>query len=280
MSSNLRPVWDSILEIYKVYAAICEKHHLTYWAGYGTVLGAVRHRGFIPWDDDFDVLMSRAEYDRFLSIVEKELPSHLKLVSMSNSKDYPFLFCKIQDSRREVFERVVKESGTDQPQGLYIDIFAIDGVSDSCWGRFWDFIRRHGAYARMSRLFRHNRHSSIKGWLGELCGILCAPFFLGRRTERDFLLLFDKWARENDMVKSCKCGRYRGDLKGWAWIAHTNVFDGVDMLPFEDIKIPCPKGWDEYLKANYGDYMKLPPPEKRVSCHWGEASWKFGPTGL
>lgn len=278
--TNLRPVWNAILDIYKVYAAICAKYNLTYWTGYGTVLGAVRHKGFIPWDDDFDVMMPRSEYERFLAVVENELPPHLKLVYWSNSREYPFLFCKIQDTRSDVFEKVVKESGTDQPQGLYIDVFAVDGVAESAWARGWDLARRYGAHVRMSHLFRHNAHSSIMGWLGEFCGILCAPFFWGLKSERDFLLLFDKWARENDMTKSSRCGRYRGDLKGWAWITRTNVFDGVEMLPFEGMAIPCPKGWDEYLKANYGDYMKLPPPEKWVSCHWGEAPWKFGPTGL
>lgn len=280
MDVNLKPVWNAILDIYKEYARICEKHRLNYCAGYGTVLGAVRHKGFIPWDDDFDVMMPRTEYDRFLGLIEQELPPYLKLVSMSNCKEYPFLFCKIQDTRREVFERVTKESGTDQPQGLYIDVFAIDGVSDSFIGRGWDALRRCSAHARMSRLFRHGKHSSIMGWLCELYGAFCLPFFYGKTVERDFYLMFDQWARQHDMSKTSRCGRYRGDLKGWAWISSTSVFADVEWLPFEDIRVPCPKGWDEYLKANYGDYMKLPPPEKRVSCHWGEAPWKFGPTGL
>ena len=77
---NLKPVWSAILEVYDQYALVCNRFGLRHWVAYGTLLGAVRHKGFIPWDDDFDVFMPREDYERFLSIADTELPEYLKIV--------------------------------------------------------------------------------------------------------------------------------------------------------------------------------------------------------
>ena len=78
---NLAPVWKVVLDIYREFAAICQRHSLRHYAAFGTALGAVRHKGFIPWDDDFDVMMPRPDYERLIEIAPSELPAHLQFLS-------------------------------------------------------------------------------------------------------------------------------------------------------------------------------------------------------
>ena len=106
---GLQQVWDGVFNVYKEFAKICEEHKLRYYVSDGCALGAVRHGGFIPWDDDLDVSMPRADYEEFLLIAESKLPPHLKIVTWRNTSQYNALFAKIQDSR-EQFVREVEQN--------------------------------------------------------------------------------------------------------------------------------------------------------------------------
>lgn len=276
---NLKPVWLAILDVYSAYASACEKLNVRHWAAYGTLLGAVRHKGFIPWDDDFDVFMPRDDYERFLARAEEYLPSYLKLVTWRNTKEYDFAFAKVQDTRRDVYDRVVKESGTEQPQGLYIDIFPLDGVAESFWGRLREKLVRTLAYARYTSLFRKGAHRGLKGWVGELLGYLLAPWFGKFSSPKDFDLLREQIAERHPFAGSKSCGFYFTLQGGWEWTGDAVWFNDTVMLPFMDIVVPAPVKWHECLTQMYGDYMTPPPEPDRKSVHWGEAPWKFGPTG-
>lgn len=277
---ELRPVWDAILDLYDQYALVCNRLGLRHWVAYGTLLGAVRHKGFIPWDDDFDVFMPREDYERFLQLAESELPKYLKIVTWWNTKEYDYAFSKVQDSRRDVYDRVTRESGTDQPQGIYIDVFPIDGVAPTMIGRLRERLLRTYAYSRETALFRKGRHRGWKGWLGEWMGILLNVVGYGLKTPKDFDRYREFLATRYKLSGSSRCGFYFTLQGGWEWTANTSVFDDTVMLPFMDRQVPAPKGWHEFLSNMYGDYMTPPPESARKSVHWGEASWKFGPTGV
>lgn len=96
---------EELLSIYQAFASVCKKHKLRHWVAFGTMLGAVRHNGFIPWDDDFDVFMLREDYEKFLTVANKELPEYFKVVTHRNCSAYPVAFGKIQESRRDVYEK-------------------------------------------------------------------------------------------------------------------------------------------------------------------------------
>ena len=113
---------EELLSIYQAFASVCKKHKLRHWVAFGTMLGAVRHNGFIPWDDDFDVFMLREDYEKFLTVANKELPEYFKVVTHRNCSAYPVAFGKIQESRRDVYEKIEKETDYINPHGLYIDI--------------------------------------------------------------------------------------------------------------------------------------------------------------
>lgn len=277
---NLKPVWEAILNIYKEFAAVCERNNIPFFIAYGTLLGAVRHQGFIPWDDDFDVHMKREDYDRFLEIADKELPPYLKIVKWQNTKEYTHTFCKVQDTRKDVYDNVVIESGAIQGQGLYIDIFALDGCPWTIFQKIKEKAQLFFALAWAAYIFRHKRRFSWRGYIGVFIGFFLRPFFKDIRTENDLARLYDGWSRQYSFANSKFCGRYYGASKGWGWCVPVSVFEEIEMLSFHGILMPAPKGWDIYLRAVFGDYMKLPSEEKRVSTHSGEAPWKFGPTGI
>jgi len=277
---KLEPVWMAIMDVYDSYASVCKAHGFRHWVAYGTLLGAVRHKGFIPWDDDFDVFMPRDDYERFLKVAETELPAFLKIVKWRNTKEYNYAFSKVQDSRRDVYNCVVRESGTEQPQGIYIDVFPIDGVAPTNVGRMWERFARTCAYSRETYLFRKGAHAGLKGWLGEGVGAVFNLFGRGLKTPKDFDRYREQLARRYEFEGSERCGFYFTLQGGWEWTARTSVFDETVMLPFMDRQVPAPKGWHEFLTNMYGDYMTPPPESERKSVHWGEAPWKFGPTGL
>ena len=122
-----QPRWNSIINgVMRHFIAICKEHSLTYFCCGGTAIGAVRHHGMIPWDDDVDVFMPRPDYDRFVQIASRQLPDGLELMTPYSKTDYPLYFVKLCDSRTTLQEEV------EVPcvYGLYIDIFPIDGAPD------------------------------------------------------------------------------------------------------------------------------------------------------
>ena len=154
---------EEILSIYKSFAAICQKYDIKHCVAFGTMLGAVRHNGFIPWDDDFDVFMLREDYEKFLTVADKELPEYFKVVSHRNCPAFPVNFSKIQESRKEIYEMIEEKEGYVSPTGLYIDIFPLDGVPSLWYEKIADFIRFISGYCRFLYLFR--QEASIKGKL-------------------------------------------------------------------------------------------------------------------
>lgn len=278
---NLQPIWNVILDIYDEVAKICDRHRIRYWGAAGTLLGAVRHQGFIPWDDDFDLHMPRVDYDRFIEIANRELPPHYKIISRQNTREYNWNFIKIQDCRKDVYECVVAESGVEQEHGIYIDIFPLYGVSGSKLIRLWEQVKFLLVKTRMTRVLRSGKHSSVKGWLAEAIGWMLWIVFPNQRTEHDFIDLIEKWNGKIPFDGSRYVSLFWLQLMNWEWIAPRSAFDSTVMLQFGNVKIPAPAGYDKTLTAHYGDYMKLPPIEQRKSCHngWGDAPWKFGPTG-
>ena len=129
--TNLRPLWNALLEVYKVFAAICDKHGLRYCADTGTALGAVRHGGFIPWDDDMDIQMPRPDYDKFVEIAPKELPQGYAWLDRFNCPEYDHPFGKVIVTDQAVVDKIAQESGLSIGLGIFVDIFPLDGFPDT-----------------------------------------------------------------------------------------------------------------------------------------------------
>ncbi len=263
-----QPRWNSIINgVMRHFIAICKEHSLTYFCCGGTAIGAVRHHGMIPWDDDVDVFMPRPDYDRFVQIASQQLPDGLELMTPYSKADYPLYFVKLCDSRTTLQEEV------EVPciYGLYIDIFPIDGAPDD--------IEQARAMERRFTKTKHkleaiSSHVSFADYLH----LLTQPkewgrfarktlaFFCRQAYRRKLLRQMEAICRQYDYNSSTLvavyCGSYGPkEVFPKAWL------QGQVMFAYEDMEVALPSGYDNYLRQYYGDYMQLPPVEKRISHH-------------
>ena len=236
---DLRPVWDALLDVYAEFAKLCDRHHLRYYVTGGTLLGAARHKGFIPWDDDFDVVMPRQDYRRFFDAVCNELPKCLRAYDFKTKKstdDWHQMFGKVQVVDEQCVAQVVRESRLNLKQGVFIDVIPIDGMPKATIPFYFWALRRS--------IWRHR----IK-------------------TKAD-VLAFERWLMKWDYDKSPAVDDYNTNgrrLKTRA-LSATSFGEPV-MMPFDRIIVPCPRQWEKFLTLIYRDWRILPPPDKRKPSH-------------
>lgn len=247
--------------ILKDFDAFCKNNNIDYFIIGGTVLGAVRHQGFIPWDDDIDIGLLREDYNKLLKIIDK-LPAPYIGEFPEFSRDFHLNFGKIYDSSTTV----MTDTPFKQRRGVWIDVFPIDGV-------FKNKILRNIHFSlifvveKLISARRQLEHQCIKkkGWKKLILA------FVGKSTR--FLSLNSLTILMNFLlsIKSVEKSIYVGNLVGrWGRSKEVhlkkNILDFV-FLPFEGSTFPAPSNPDEYLKKLYGNYMKLPPVDKRNSGH-------------
>ena len=277
---NLRPLWDAILEVYEVFAAICDKHGLRYCADCGTTLGAVRHGGFIPWDDDMDIQMPRPDYEKFVEIANKELPYGLAWLDRHNCPCYDNAFGKVIVTDRAKVEAVANVSGLKLGQGIFIDVFPLDGYPDSCVARAWRRIQNNLLGFRAKYNDGWNDCTTWKSKVAWLCGAALYPVNYRIKNYRDQVEFFESRAKKyvlgtTKMCVSIGCAHYADD-KPYPF----RLFGKLRKIKFDSVEMNVQEHAEEYLKWMFGDYMRLPPVEKRRGTH-GNAdivSWRFGPS--
>ena len=280
--TNLRPLWDAILEVYKAFAAICERHGLRYCADCGTALGAVRHKGFIPWDDDMDIQMPRPDYEKFVELAPKELPLGLAWLDRFNCPEYDNPFGKVIVSDRNVVERVARESGLSIGQGIFVDVFPLDGYPDTMFGK----LRRRIQNILMEmglKMSGSDGVKTLKATVARTLGHLVCPKKYRVRSQKELSDLYEKRARSvpfgsTKMCVSIGVAHYFDD-KPFPF----RFFGTPHKIPFENTTMPVQEDVKGYLTYLFGDFMKLPPEEKRVGTHGniqGTTPWRLGPDGL
>lgn len=255
-SLNLDDLKRIELEILVEIDKYCSENGIEYFLDSGTLLGAVRHKGFIPWDDDIDILMPRKDYEIFKKKFNASNKRY-KLLTHDLCDDYYYLFGKVVDTSTTLIEDIGRQPIKDF--GVYVDIFPIDGLPDSSVGKsiireklwlfraMWDDSLlekpRTNKFVKKIRF----KVSHMIGWK-KLCRIL------------------DNTVKKNDFRKVKYCGNIIAASKKKRQV-RSEVFKSYTMLDFEDKQFRAPVGYKEYLTELYGDYMKLPPKEKQVSNH-------------
>lgn len=249
------------LDTLKKIDTICKKLNIQYWAIFGTLIGAVRHQGFIPWDDDLDITMKRDDYQKFIDycIRNKEEIFPYYIDHFTINKLCPFYIARFCDSRYKLTFDYAK----DYTSGFFVDIYPFDGLGNDLeyWKSIWKkilFIKR------LEGLSIGDRYKESKNRKTRIINYVLAN--IGKLKGRNYWLFkLDtieqsfKW-EESDLVGiPVWTERLYSIKKDW--------FCKTVYLPFEDVQIPAPVGYDELLKAIYGNYMTLPPVEKRVSTH-------------
>lgn len=250
------------LDIVKHLVAIFDKYQLHYFMLGGTMLGAIRHGGFIPWDDDIDLGMPRHDYERFLNIAEKELPSHLQVVTYKNTPSYQYYITRVQDTNVKVIEERI--GNASKFTFASIDIFPIDGTPNNKLLRKLYYFRVLTHRALMSLHYKDSIDRKRKRG----------------KVESAFLWVmekipFEKWIdpyREKEKIdrllsrQAIETSRYIGNIMGayrTREIVPKEWYGRGTKYKFEDIELIGFDNYHEYLKYTYGDYMTLPPVESR-----------------
>ena len=252
MDKQLERLHQIEREMLKVLIKVCSENGLRYFLLGGSCLGAVRHGGFIPWDDDIDVGLPREDYDKLMGLSD-QFPSYYFLQNMDSDPEYMLCFAKLRDSRTTYIEKSIRNWKINH--GVYIDIFPLDHYTDR--GGFFFRCRDRVLKSRVAAEFTVERKWSAK-FLLNLTKVLCPDAHVAASKR-------DRWirsARKGEMVANYGGAWGHKETMPRAWFG-----EGKEIL-FEGLNVRIPENSDAYLTQLYGDYMTPPPPEKRVGHHY------------
>lgn len=255
---DLKRLQQIQLDILHEFDGICKNQQIPYFLLGGSALGAIRHGGFIPWDDDIDVGIPREDYERFLRVAPALLPGHLFLQDWHSEPDCLLNFAKLRDCRTMYKEKVF--AGLNIHHGVYIDIFPLDG-GPADRQEAEKLLKRMKIY-RFSLLNRRTGYIRNKNILASLGLSLMTPFVSKMTCYRMVDALCMKFAYAD---ASC--------IANWhgAWgtkeVVPREIFGKGRLVKFEDLECLVAEDAAGYLTCLYGDFMTLPPEEKRVSHH-------------
>lgn len=229
---NLIPLQDALKNLYIEFARFCNSNGITFYLAYGTLLGAIRHKGFIPWDDDWDIYMPRPDYERFIAI-RHLLPSDLKFSSIETNSKHTLLFGKVYKDLTDE-QKLILESNTGLAlsQGLFIDIFPLDGMPSNIISLFiW----------RIQRALRRRFQSktALQLWFKSFSFEKCK------------------------YVGVCNCEQ--SSPKRYRYLK--SFFDKPRIVQFDDIKVQVPSRYEEVLNIEFGNWRELPPESSRQPGH-------------
>lgn len=239
------------LSMLKDFDAVCQKHRISYQLFSGTALGAVRHKGFIPWDDDIDVVMLREDYERFFDSASKELDSNKYYVQREFSEHWPMFFSKLRLNGTTYIEKYHSHDARIH-QGIYIDIFPCDNLSDSRLMQKFQYIASKIVIAKSLYARGYETNSTVKKCFMQFCRILpTEPFkrLCIRRNDSSSLKVHTFFGGGKKFERSIF-------LREW--------FEQSVKMRFEDSEFPVSAHYDEMLRVMYGDYMIMPTLEQRV----------------
>lgn len=257
---ELRQAQKIMLYIMKAIHRLCEKHHIRYWLDYGTLLGAIRHDGFIPWDDDMDICMMREDFDRFCAIAPEALKDEFFLQTPETDSTFLGMFAKLRLKGTIWLERSA-EIAKVANVGLFVDIFPMDampkGKLSQRWTAFFydqmlNGIKDYKSFGKAGKTFGK---TMLKRML--------SPFFsiprIQRLQQQKIQSLQAYQATSPYISKLCMdCKRD---------ICERQLLEELVLHRFEDTEFFIPARYDERLRSLFGDYMQLPPEDKRYNKH-------------
>lgn len=264
---SIKDKQEASLEILLHFHDFCLKHNITYFLAYGTLIGAVRHKGFIPWDDDIDVHMPRPDYERFLQYFN-DPKGTFRLFTCFNDKKYVLPYAKVQNMKTA---RVL-QNGKVVEEGIGIDLFPLDAVPADLDYAERTFKNQNDKFMKIVQRYdrlRYIKPSTLKDLAKMIVGKLIYTSGYLQRVGQSISL--DMYGCD---YNSCKrVAAVVGIHSGIFRVFEKEWFEPIDM-EFEGRQLKGPKGYDNILNMIYGDYMTVPPEDKRISTHQEVFIWR------
>lgn len=245
-----------ILMIAKDVDKLCRENNIEYYLLGGSCIGAVRHHGFIPWDDDLDIIMTRDNYEKFISLCKDKLDKEKYSIQIG-LEDWPLYFSKIRLKGTHLHELEDDYTSNDM-NGIFLDVFAMDNVPDNnILARIQYILAKYYLCYQLS--VRTYKSTTLKK---RFMIALAAPLKI--KAIRNVVVKFiEKFNRK----KTNRLAFYYGRTRFKNAIIPRELYGSPNYVEFEDTTLPIPEKYHEYLSRMFGDYMKLPPIDQRVGMH-------------
>ena len=244
-----------ILSIAKDIDKLCRENDIKYYLVGGSAIGAIRHKGFIPWDDDLDIIMDNANYRKFIVACRNLLDSN-KYYFQEGVKDWPLPFSKVKlrGTHLKEFEGV----GDSETDGIYMDIFKMDNVSNNPIIARWQYLCGK-LFLTYQLSVRSYKSASLKKRI-----LMMLSFPLKNKSIRDWVLRQTTKLNNKDTQFY---GFFFGRTRFHNSVVRKDLYGHPHYVPFEDTMLPVPEHYHEYLTQMFGNYMQLPPEERRKGLH-------------
>jgi len=266
---EVKDIQNVTLDILKDVHSFCVNNGIHYTLFGGTLIGAIRHNGFIPWDDDVDIAMPRPDYERFIQLYHSD-NGYLLVARELQGKDVFLPYARVCELSKTYVD-TSKYPWSSFKTGIWIDIFPLDGMPD-------DYVLSQQITQKANRLFQIT--CKARGMLSVLNRNSAGLAFFLKKTLCRFAFPF--FARWDDLIKFCKQYDFNqspcySNLSfggyGFKEYCSKDVLNDYILHPFEDCLFYVMQGYDKALSIKYGDYMTLPPKEKRIGSHGYDYYW-------
>lgn len=260
--SEMKRCWAATIGVLEEIEKICTRHNLQFFADYGTLLGAVRHGGFIPWDDDFDISMKRDDYMRFIKVAQDELPENYVLLSVYNNYEYDNFLTRVVNSGFISLEQDFLEKNHNFPFAVGIDIFPLDyfdynNKENETIKELIDLSQKLISVIDPEIRMINDIDESIRSSVIKFCRLCKMPLQDGKPIRQQLYIINDRICTLNDS-KSPYLASYYFWAKDGSQVCRKEYFDNVIRLPFEYTEIPAPVGYDAKLISSYGPNYMIP----------------------
>lgn len=253
----IHQVWAVEQEILDVIDDVCKRNNLRYSLFYGTLIGAIRHKGFIPWDDDIDIAMPREDYEKLLSIWESQAPAGYLLQTSRNSRDNPNNFAKIRKDNT-TYLQTWSEAKRGYHKGIFVDVFPADRTAPGKLSGKLQYVA-----CAVNLLYSRGYKSGSGGIIDKIETVLLKTDRKNYAPRRDAAERYlRKWNGKVHTPYICACTI--GSCKDYF---SADIFEKMGTIEFQGKEYPCVSNPGATLTAVYGDYMQFPPEEERVWHH-------------
>lgn len=248
---------------------ICEKNNINYFLIGGSLLGAVRHKGMIPWDDDIDIALLRNDYNKLISILKKEKSNEYMILNNQIQKDYFYPFSKLINKKTVLIENNFESI---ENYGVYVDIFAIDSLpeDEKEINKRYKMQKRYQNMIFLAAADNSKNKNILKRIMRDFCKKILKLY-----GYKNIVNKYDRICTKYNYLKNSKLA-----ISNWPIYSKENEiqkladYKNIMEIEFEKLYVKVPKNYDRILTTAFGNYMELPPEEKRVSNHNIEVYWR------